>query len=125
MAHTYNWEPEGLYRKFFDEISAEEILSSNFEIQRAPEFTDIKYLINDFTDVTGYTLTEEHTGIYAKTDDIISDSKGKLAIAIVVGNKEQKAFAEAYRQQLTNKFYIVEIFDALQDAREWVEKEPS
>ena len=123
MAHTYYWEPEGLYRKFFDEVSGEEILASNLEIQNQPEFLKIKYIINDFSDVSSYTVTQGHTEIYAKTDDIISDTKGKLAIAIVVLNEEPKAFAENYRQQLKNRFFTCEIFESLQEAREWVNKQ--
>ena len=125
MAHTYYWEEEGLYRKFFDEISGEEILTSNFEIHNEPEFINIKYIINDFNDVSGYTVKKEHTGIYAKTDDIISNTKGKLNIAIVVKNEELKLFAESYRQQMKNRQFTCEIFDSLEEARDWVAKKPS
>lgn len=125
MAHTYYWEAEGLYRKFFDEISGEEILTSNFEIQSEPEFSEIKYIINDFSDVSGVTVQKEHTGIYARTDDIISDSKGRLDIAIVANNEEILSLAENYRQEMKNRSFTCEIFKSLPEAREWVAKQPS
>lgn len=119
MAHTYLWESAGLYRKFVGEISGEEILTSNFEIQNREEFMTIKYIINDFTDISGYTVNKAHTGIYARTDDIISDTKGKLKIAIVADKDEIIALAESYRQQMTNRQFSCEIFKTLQEAKKW------
>lgn len=119
MAHSYNWESEGLYRKFTGEISGEEILISNFEIQSREEFVTIKYIINDFSDISGYTVNHTHTGIYARTDDIISDTKGKLKIAIIADKEEVIALAKNYRQKMKNSQFSCEIFKTLEEAKMW------
>ena len=83
MAHTIKWQENGLIRKFSGQISGPEILKSNFELHESPQFRSIKYIINDFTEVTEYDVEKDHTRIYASTDDIISDTKGHFKIAIV------------------------------------------
>ena len=120
MAYTYTWTAHGLLRKFTGIINPEEILKSNFELQTHPKFSNIEYIINDFTSVTAINICEEHTKVYASTDDIISDVKGKLKVAIVADKEEHIVLANSYRQELKNKYYTCEIFKTIKDAEEWV-----
>lgn len=122
MAHTLNWKPDYLYRKFSGEITGEEILKSNFEIQSHPGFAKIKYLINDFNEVESTLIDAEHTKIFASTDDIISDSKGKLKIAIVTNNDEHIQLAEMYRASMKNRLFDCEIFASVEEAKKWGEQ---
>ena len=84
MPYTNTWELEGLYRKFVDEINGDEILESNYKLHEDPNFQAIKYIINDFIEVTGHSIVTAHTKAYATSDNIISNTKGKLKIALVV-----------------------------------------
>ena len=120
MSYTNTWEPEGLYRKFIGEISGDEILESNFELHSNANFQTIKYIINDFTEVTGHTIEETHTKAYATSDDIISNSKGKLKIALFVTHSPLIALANSYRDHMRGKMFECEIFQSIEDAREWV-----
>ena len=120
MAYTYTWTEFGLLRKFTGIIEPEEILESNFDLQAHSKFADIKYIINDFTGVTAINFSEDYTKVYALTDDITSDTKGKFKIAIVVEKEEHIALANSYRQELTNKHYTCEIFKTVKDADDWV-----
>jgi len=121
MAHTNTWNEHGLFRKFSEEISPEEILQSNFDIHACPEFETIKYIINDFTEVTDLVINTNHTKIYASTDDIISDTKGNLKIAIVAKLDAHIALANNYREEMKNKFFKCEIFQTLKEAQIWAE----
>ena len=122
MAHTVSWKPDSLYRKFTGEITGEEILKSNFDIQVHPRFIKIKYLINDFNEVTSALIDPEHTKIFASTDDIISDTKGKLKIAIVTDNEALAELAEGYRAAMKNRLFECEIFASVQEAKKWREQ---
>jgi hypothetical protein len=122
MAHTVSWKPEYLYRKFSGEVTGEEFLKSNFDIQVHPRFAKIKYLINDFNEVTSILIDTEHTRIFASTDDIISDTKGKLKIAIVTNNDALIELAEMYRTSMKNKLFEVEIFASVAEAKKWGEQ---
>ena len=119
MAHTNNWTSTGLIRKFTGDVKAEEILKSNFESHENPDFLTIKYVINDFSDVGKILLGTEHTKIFASTDDIISNTKGKMKIAIVANRDEHIALANSYRNELKNYYFNCEIFQNLADAEKW------
>lgn len=120
MPHTNTWEPGGLYRKFTGTISGEEILESNFELHIDPNFQTIKYIINDFTEVTGHSIETAHTRAYATSDDIISNTKGKLKIALVVIQPSLLVLANSYREEMRGKLFECEIFQSSEDARKWV-----
>lgn len=120
MPHTNTWETKSLLRKFSGILQPEEILSSNIEIQADPKFTKIAYIINDFTAVTEFAIDANHTKVYASTDDIISDTKGKFNIAIVVKDA-QLALANSYKSEMKNRFFKCEIFQTVDDARKWAE----
>lgn len=119
MPHTNTWTEHSLYRKFTGEISPDEILISNFETHNHTNFSRIKYIINDFTDVTSVNIDNSHTKIYATTDDIISNTKGELKIAIVVQQEAHIALANNYRNEMKNKCFECEIFKTLADAENW------
>lgn len=121
MAHTNTWNENGLFRKFTGEISPEEILKSNFDIHVHPKFESINYIINDFTGVTDLVINAEHTKIYASTDDIISDTKGHLKIAIIAKLDAHIALANNYKEEMKNKFFKCEIFQTLKEAQVWAE----
>ena len=120
MPHTYTWESNGLYRNFTGVISGEEILESNFELQREPNFKCIDYIINDFRDVTGFEIKEAHTKAYAETDEIASYTKGNLKVAIVVTQEPLIALANNYREEMISKKFECDIFKTLSDARKWI-----
>lgn len=120
MPYTNNWEKEGLYRQFTGNIGGDEILESNFELHTSPNFETIKYIINDFRGITGHSINSTHTKIYALTDNIISNTKGELSIALIVTQAPLLVLAELYREQMTGKLFTCEIFQNVEDARKWI-----
>lgn len=121
MSHTLTWNSNNLFRKFTGDVSGEEILKSNFELQLHPQFATIKYLVNDFTEVENLLIEIEHTKIYASTDDIISDTKGHFKIAIVVSQDPHIELAKSYRDSMKNNLFECEIFATVEEARDWGE----
>ena len=120
MPHNNTWEIAGLYREFTGEINGEEILESNLELHIHPNFKSIKYIINDFLGVTGHSIKVADTHAYAVSDDVISSSKGKLKIALVVNQEALIALANSYRAQMIGNLFECEIFSTIENAREWV-----
>lgn len=117
MAHTISWNTEGIIRNFSEGISPGEILQSNIEIYTQPKFEKVKYMINDFREVTSLT---EDTKIYATTEDIIARTKGKLLIATITTHDEHIALAKNYQKEMKNNLFKCEIFENLEDAQKWV-----
>ena len=120
MSHTKTWESGGLYRKFTGKISGEEILESNFDLHMDSNFQTLNYIINDFTEVTDHSVEITHTKVYASTDEIISNTKGKLKIALVVTQDPLIVLANSYREEMIGKRFECDIFNTIEDAREWV-----
>ena len=121
ISNTLTWKPHCLSRKFTGDVTGEEILKSNFDLQAHPRFAAIKYIVNDFTEVANLLIDTDHTKIYASTDDIISDTKGKFKIAMVVNQEAHVDLAKSYRDSLKNNVYDCEIFETVKDAKKWGE----
>lgn len=120
MSHTNTWEPDGIYRKFTDTVSGDEILESNFELQSSPNFLSIHYIINDFTEVTGHSIEVVHTKAYASTDEVISASKLNLKIALIVTQGPLIELAYGYREQMKSNRFECEILETIEAARDWI-----
>lgn len=120
MPHTLTWETNGLYRKFTGDIDTFEVLNSNFQIHEQPQFKDIKYIINDFTEVTSISIEISHTEVFAKTDEIIANTKGNLKIALFVTQEAHLPLAQSYREEMKENRFKCEIFASIKEAREWV-----
>lgn len=121
MPHTILWEKNGVVRKFNGSISGEEILESNFDLQAHPKFGNLKYIINDFTSVTEHNIELGHAKAYAASDDIISDTKFELKIAIVVIQEDLIDLAKYYKSQMINMYFNCEIFESEENVRQWIE----
>lgn len=120
MAHTVTWENNGIYRKFTQQITGEEILRSNFDLHNDPRFLSAEYVLNDFSEITDHDIIDAHTRVYASTDDIISDNKGPLKIAMIVTSDDQVALVNSYKQAMLNDKFHCEMFETLEQARFWV-----
>lgn len=120
MPHTITWEPDGIYRKFTGKISGDEILESNYELHKNPDFKNIKFIINDFTEISGHSIEISYTNSYAISDDVISVIKGGLKIALVAIHDEHVELANNYRNQMEGKRFECGIFKRIKDARKWV-----
>lgn len=121
MPHAILWEKNGVIRKFNGTISGEEILQSNFDLQAHPKFGDLKYIINDFTSVTEHNIELGHAKAYAVSDDVISDTKYELKIAIIVIQEDLIDLARYYKSQMTNMYFDCEIFESEKNAHQWIE----
>lgn len=122
MPYTNIWEENGLYRFFSGEIAGDEVLSANVGIHSDPRFREARYVINDFTSITGHAIETVHTEIYAKSDEIVSAGKGPLKIALVVSGDDQQQLAQGYKALMTGSLFDCEVFSRLEDARAWVDQ---
>ena len=121
MAHTIDWNQKGVIRTFTDNLYADEILKSNFDLLENPQFKNSHYIINDFTHLIECDIRPEHTKIFASTDDIISHSTGRFKIAIVANNENHILLANNYKDEMKNTVFTCEIFQSIDEALIWAE----
>ncbi len=119
MPHTNIWEPDGLYRVFTGEVNGDEIFKSNTELHADFRFKKIDYIINDFSQMTGHSIDMSHTEVYASTDIMISRTKHKLKIALVVPQPALQDLAKNYCDLMKGQVFECDIFQTLEEARNW------
>ena len=122
MSHENTWESNGLYRKFTGSLTAEDILDANIDLWIDPHFNSIEYLINDFSSITGHSILVKDTRVYAFMDDILSETKEQLKIALVVNNNKGSLLplANHYCEEMKDKLFECDTFLNIEDARKWV-----
>lgn len=120
MAYQLNWEEKGLHKVYLNKTSGREILESNFKLQGDARFDDIRYVINDFTQVAEFELTEDDINIIVSVDDVASRSNAKIKIPIVVTLPSLLEWASMYCEKMQDSPYICGIFSTMEDARVWV-----
>ena len=121
MAFQNYWKDSGLHRVFTDEINGEEILSSNLSIHGDARFDDIHYVLNDFTAIQTFVITDDDdVATIAAIDDVASLSKPVLKIAIVTTLEALLEWVHMYLEKMKNSPFDCQVFDTVEDARLWV-----
>lgn len=119
MSYINNWEKNGLYRVFENTTSGEEVLSSNFAIQGDPRFDEIRYVINHFTNITDFVVTDSDISKIAIFDNVASISNPHLKIAIVTTYEPLLVFINKYCEQMHDSTFECKIFGNVDDACKW------
>lgn len=116
MPYIHKWKGTGVVREFSGLIDAIQILNSNLELHR--QFSDIHYVINDFTRISEVTITAEQTKAFSSSDEMIAYTKGNLNIAIVI-SEEFLPLALAYQKQMVDSSFTCQIFKNMDEAEQW------
>ena len=91
MAHTITWEPKGVYKRFTGFVSFEEFIRTQEEVLADPRIDSMRYVINDFLAVEGYTATREQAEYSAAINRGSSFSNPRLRVACVTTQLPVKA----------------------------------
>lgn len=120
MSYRNKWGEGGLYRKFTNNISGEEILAANLNIHGDPRFCDINYVINDFTHVVDFEITASGISKIVTIDNVASLTNPRLKIAIVATLDSLLNWINLYCERMHNQPYECKIFHNLDEAYTWV-----
>lgn len=120
MSHHNKWEESGLYRKFTNIINGDEILNSNLSIHGDARFNDITYVINDFTQISGFEINNSDITKIATFDNVASLSNNHLKIAVVATLDSLLSWINLYCDKMHGAPYECKIFTNTDDAYVWV-----
>lgn len=119
MPYELQWEPRGVYRRYYGHVTIDERQRSFDEICADPRFNDLIYTITDYLGVEGYEITPEATEDIAAQHSLplLRNPNIIIAAAVVdtqiVGAIEHfiavKRFSQPYR-----------MFPSVEAARAWV-----
>jgi hypothetical protein len=119
MCYELIWEPRGVVKRYFNQVTDEDLLKSVVEVGADARFDDLRYVINDFSACDAITATFDGIENIAVIDRGAAFSNPRIRIAVVAIQKEAIALAEAYAN-FPLKAYPMRIFATLPAAREWI-----
>lgn len=120
MSHQLIWETKGLYRLFGTKVSGMEVFDSNLSIHGDERFDQIKYIINDFSHVSEFDVSNMEVLKIATVDDVASISNATLKIAIVASLESLLPWVYMYCDYMQDSPYECRHFYSLDAAQHWV-----
>jgi hypothetical protein len=121
MPYRLTWEPKGVYRQYFGDVSIHERRASLDAICGDARFDDLRYAITDYLAVEGYEVTSESTLELAAMHIAPLVTNPRIVIAAVATRPDIVAAIQDFiGHRLTSAPYRV--FGTLDEARRWVAK---
>ena len=120
MPYKHTWEPNGIYRKFNGVLTGKEFLQAVQEVEGDGRFDTIRYVINDYIDVTDIDMSKKEVNIIAAIDNAAFQTNPNIVIAQVTTNPVMEKLIAIYTQNPVKSPYLSKNFDHLDDARKWL-----
>ena len=120
MPYENIWGERDVYRKYNGCVTGKEIINATEEVERDERFDSIRYIINDFLDVTEQVVTSHEIKIIAAIDKAASLSNPNIKIAIVATRKVIQYLAILYCDLTEDSPYQTRVFTNIEEAREWI-----
>ena len=119
------WEHKGVLKHLSGHVSADEFVHSVETIQADPRFDDIRYVINDFSQVTSHELDADLLQELAAIQYGAQASNPQVRV-VYVGLKNDPELARLLQSILVGakrSVYRVALFDSLPQTRDWLQGE--
>lgn len=119
MPYRITWEPDGVYRRYFGDVSIAQRRASLLAISADHRFDALRYAITDYLDVAAYEATPESTAEIAAMHIGPLFTNPQLLIVAVVDRPDILAsIHEFMRYGFIKAPY--RIFGTLPEARAWL-----
>lgn len=122
MPFEISWEPRGVYRRYFGQLSGHDLVASFSATHDDERFERLRYNINDFLGVEGLDLDESVLVHVAAVTHGAFVSNPKIKAAVVITQPELLAALAKFRQ-LGGSPYTLGVFETLAAARQFVERD--
>jgi hypothetical protein len=125
VPHENDWEAQGVVKRFFGFLRAEEFVKAAEEVAADPRFDSVRFVINDLLNVDGNDICER------TIDDVVSIHLGagfsnpNVRIAFVTTDEQLGAVAGRIKQLLSKGPREIKIFPTIEQARKWLESQPA
>jgi hypothetical protein len=124
MPYRIRWEGNGVYRRFFGDISAAEFHDAYKEMTDDIRYEFIRYIISDYLEAQpGPDFTEEDLKAQAQLERLRFYDSPDTVQAIVAANAKTVAFARYY-ESLHVSPYCLRTFRTVAEARRWIAGSP-
>jgi hypothetical protein len=119
MPYRLTWEPRGLYRQYFGDVTVAERFKSFNAISGDWRFDDLRYTLTDYLEVRAYEVTPEATAEIAAlhVGPLLTNPRIVIA-AVAVRPDIVGAIEDFIRHGFTKAPYRV--FRTNAEARQWI-----
>lgn len=124
MCYHLTWEPKGVYAKFGDPYTVNDVRQAFEKISDDSRCDEIRYGIFDYLDVERHNVTERDAVMVAAFDIGLAYSLPSLRFASVATGKNVLEFWQHFIDivKIPGRHGI---FPTVSAARDWLEKSPS
>jgi hypothetical protein len=119
MPYKIIWEPQGVIKYHFGVVTGIELMQAVVATEADERFDNIRYVINDFLDCTGLSVSGPEVEEIAAIDEAASINNPNIRIAVVTTLPEVVAIATQYGDSTMNA-YPTRIFTSMDAARQWL-----
>lgn len=123
MAYVNHWEERGIYRKYSGKLHGDEILEAVQKVEADSRFDTIRYVINDYLDITDIDIKLTNIKIVAAIDSAATLTNPNIILAQVTTNPEVEDVITNYLKAAPKNSYPSKNFTHLDKAREWIVEE--
>lgn len=119
MPYQIKFETSGVYLRFYDVVTLDDMLAASKEMWSSPNWDTIRYELSDARDVTSHNLSEEDALRLAHMDNAAFLSSRRMKVAIVAKEPSVLELCEAYAKAAEGWKWQARIFSDMETAREW------
>lgn len=124
MGYRLHWESRGVVKEFFGTVTGACIMHSLADVHGSPEFDTLRFVVNDFSAVTAFDLSDFDPEYVAALDGAASMTNKRINVAIVATAPAIIEAAEQYARTPLNT-YPTKLFTDMASARTWAEAAPN
>lgn len=119
MPYKIVWETRGVIKQFSGQVDSDELLRAGTDTEADPRFDNYRYVINDFLECTGFSISLPVVDEIAAIDWAASRANSKIRIAVVATAPEIIEVTRQYAASPLN-VYPTRIFPTMAEARAWL-----
>ena len=123
MPNKLMWEPEGVYWKYYGNVSGKEIIDASTSVYGDPRFDNIHYKLVDFLDIDSIDIKDNEIALIACQHKAAEKSRANIKNAIVT-RAQSGEIAEKFAAFFNESSWEVRVFDNLDDANDWIGRKP-
>lgn len=124
MAYEVEWEPEGVIKRFSDFVSDREFIQAVERTQADARFDEAHYVINDFSKVSGHSVSEEALTQISAINYGAHASNPNCRIVYVTTDETLKEGVKNILVASSMSSYQTEIRASVAEARDWLDSQP-
>jgi len=119
MSYELVWEPKGVVKRFFGHVTAKELFRAATDVEGDERFDQLRYVINDFLGITGFSFSSSHVDELAAIDHAAAKTNKRIKLAVIATDPGIIELATQYANSPMNS-YPFRIFSTIAAARDWL-----